>query len=76
MQGFFITMYLQSRGVEQQLNEPFRQSEKKKEALQDQWLAREIHIKNWAPNFDCTTVSHARKLSMKPVDLAIIDVFQ
>lgn len=31
-----------------------------------------IHTKNWKPNFDCTTVNHARKLPRKPVDLLLV----
>lgn len=45
----------------------------------DQWLdfkAREIHIKNWAPNFDDNTDNHERKLPWKTVDLLFLDVFQ
>lgn len=37
---------------------------RKKRHNKDQWLdfkAKEIHNKNWAPNFDDNTVNHARK---------------
>lgn len=50
---------------------------KKKRHNKDQWLdfkAKEIHIKNKAPNFYDNTVNHARKLPRKTVHLLFLDV--
>lgn len=55
---------------------PSGNQKRKKTQNKDQWLAREIHIKNWTLDFDCTTVNHARKLPRKTLDLLFIDVFQ
>lgn len=55
---------------------PSGNQKRKKRQNKDQWLAREIHIKHRAPNFDCTIVNHARKLPRKSVDLLLFDVFQ
>lgn len=52
------------------------QKRKKKEAKQKAVVGQRNPHKNQTPNFDCTTVNHARKLPRKPMDLLLVDDVQ